>query len=106
MKKKPQESVIQSADAIVNSERQAEYGDPVENAVAEAIIAATMGLIVSPSDIARTMIAVKTRRTALNDKRDTRIDLIGYTEILDRVIQAEANGETKKIAATMLEHLL
>lgn len=106
VKRKEAVSVIAQAHTIVNDDRQDQYGDPVENAVADAIVAATMGVIISPSDVVRVMIAKKVRRTALNDNQDTRIDIVGYTEILDRTIAAEKSGETRKIAAQMLEHLL
>lgn len=104
--KTKKKTIIQTAAEIVDVEREAEYGNPVENAVADAIIAATMGVTVSASDTVRVMLAKKIRRTALNVKQDTMVDVVGYTEILDRVIEAERTGESRDIAKTLIEHLL
>jgi hypothetical protein len=106
MKKKPQPTAIKIAGDVVDVNRQMQYGDPVVNRVADAIIASTMGVEVSPSDICRVLIAMKMRRSAVNDKQDTRVDIIGHTEILDRTIAAEKSGETKRIARELLRHLL
>lgn len=98
--------IIDKASVIVDVEREAEYGNPVVNAVAEAAIAATMGVMLSPSDVVRVMIAKKIRRTENSGKEDTRVDIIGYTEILDRTIKAERSGETQSIAKALFAHLL
>lgn len=105
-KKEPRKSAIAIAGETVDVNRQSQYGDPVVNRVADAIIASAMGVEVSASDVCRVLIAMKTRRSALNDKQDTRVDMIGHTEILDRVIAAEKSGETKRIATNLLRHLL
>jgi hypothetical protein len=98
-------SVLERAIEIVNSERQAEYGDPVENRVRAALVSAGMGRSLSPRDIVLSELSTKIVRVGRGNKEDTKVDLAGYAEILDRIDRAEASGELKKIAQTLLPWL-
>lgn len=99
------ESVLEKAIKIVNSERQAEYGDPVENRVRAALVAAGMGRILSPRDIVLSELSTKIVRVGRGTKEDTKIDIAGYAEILDRIDNAERNGLLKEIAIKLLPWL-
>lgn len=95
--------VLDRAKAIVNSDRQSEYGDPVENKVRQALVAsATLGRSISPEEIVLIELSQKQVRAGRGTKLDTTIDLAGYAEILQRVREAMADGTVQRI----VEHLL
>jgi len=78
--------------SLVDGDRQADYGDPVENMrrIGECWRAA-FGWDASPRHVALAMIFVKAVREANKPKQDNRVDLHGYTDVLDRCVEAE-NG--------------
>lgn len=95
--------VLDRAKAIVDSDRQSEYGDPVENKVRQALIAsATLGRSISPEEIVLIELAQKQVRAGRGDKLDTTIDLAGYAEILQRVRDAMKDGAIQRIAESLL----
>jgi hypothetical protein len=100
-------SILAEADSTVNSTRQDEYGDPVENAVREAIVATvTRGKLITPSDVTGVKLAFKLVRSGRGHKRDTNVDIAGYAEINERVQSAEQYGDTKTIARRLLQGLI
>jgi hypothetical protein len=97
------ESILDEATRIVNSDRQAEYSDPVENHVREAIIATvTLGKPITPPDVVKIMHAKKLARSGRGYKRDNVVDKAGYAEIEDRVEKAFADGTVQKIVEKLL----
>jgi hypothetical protein len=98
-------TVLDKAIQIVNSERQAEYGDPVENRVRASLVAAGMGRLLTPRDVVLAELSTKIVRVGRGTKEDTKIDIAGYAEILDRIDRADADGDLKMIAQTLLPWL-
>lgn len=95
--------VLDRAKAIVNSDRQSEYGDPVENKVRQALIAsATLGRSINPEEIVLIDLAQKQVRAGRGDKPDTTIDLAGYAEILQRTRDAMKDGTVQRIVEQLL----
>lgn len=90
-------SVLSEADRLVNGDRAKAYGDAREDYEATAALWTIMlqrsGAFdrrsVSAGDAARCMIQVKLCRDAHRPKRDNRVDVAGYSEVLNR---AEPTG--------------
>lgn len=99
-------NILLEAHAVVDQTRQDDYGDPVINAVRQAIImTAVRGKTFTPSDITATMLTVKLARS-VKYKHDTNVDLAGYADINERVQAAEESGLTTVIARRLLAGLL
>jgi hypothetical protein len=80
--------ILQEAIQIRGGERKADYGDAVENFRRITEIAnAITGLSLTSVQICKVMMAVKLARERHNPKRDNRVDLCGYTDILDLLEQ-------------------
>lgn len=80
--------ILHEAIQIRSGERNADYGDAVENFRRITEIAnAITGLSLTSIQICKIMIAVKLARERHNPKRDNRVDLCGYTDILDLLEQ-------------------
>jgi hypothetical protein len=90
-------NILDKAKATVDSSRQNEYGDPVENWVATALIATiTQRKPITPEDVVQVMCAAKGVRAGRNHKEDTNIDSAGYAEIRERVQKAFRNGRCRR----------
>lgn len=101
------ESVLKEAHKIVNSVRAGEYGDPVRNAVREAIImTVTTGRTVTPIDVCSMKLSMKLVRSRRSYRRDTNVDIAGYAEIQERVQQGMRDGTIKDMIHQMLGDLL
>lgn len=99
----PTPSILDQADKAVNSTRQAEYGDPLENAVREALVAtATTGKPITPVDVVQVMHAKKMVRSGKGHHEDSNVDQAGYSEIRDRVQAAWADGTVQKLVRKIL----
>lgn len=83
-------SILEEADKIVNGERQTDYDDPVTNFKRIAAIATELtDKELSPEDCVKVLMAVKMARQVFKHKRDNLVDLAGYTEILNRIMEAD-----------------
>jgi hypothetical protein len=97
------ENTLTKAAATVDSNRQEEYGDPVENWVATAIIATvSQRKCITPEDVIQVMCGAKMVRAGRSHKEDTNIDQAGYAEIRERVQKAFADGTVQKIVEKLL----
>ena len=86
--------ILHEAIQIRGGERNADYGDAVENFRRIAEIAnALTGLSLTPVQCCKVLMAVKLSRERHNPKRDNRVDLCGYTDILD-LLERDARMET------------
>lgn len=84
------ESILAEAGAIVNGSRNADYGDAAESFTRIAEICRTAFEIdLSPADVCRVLMAVKLARESYRHKRDNLVDLCGYAELLNRIIEHE-----------------
>jgi hypothetical protein len=85
-----EESILQEADRILNGDRDADYGDPVENFKRISRIAsAILNKDITDEECCVVMLAVKLARENYRHKRDNLVDLAGYVEILNRIKESE-----------------
>jgi hypothetical protein len=97
------DNILTKAAQTVDSNRQDEYGDPVENWVATALIATiAQRKSITPEDVVQTMCGAKMVRAGRSHKEDTNIDQAGYAEIRERVQKAFADGTVQKIVEKLL----
>ena len=87
-------SVLLEAHSIV-SKRNDAYGEPTDTAerVAAAFSALTKRVI-KPADVALIQILFKIVRSEHGYKRDNNVDLAGYTDIRERCLVKERNGDS------------
>ena len=91
-KPKKKESVLEEAQRILNGDRDADYGDPVENFKNISKIAKFLGVEINPADCCKVMLAVKIAREGYKSKRDNLVDFAAYADILNQ-IKEDKNGE-------------
>ncbi len=100
----PQESILMTAENLVNGARRKGYGHPYEDYKAVgrmwgAILTRWLGRFVPavPPRIACLMMqGVKVSREAHEPKRDNRVDGAGYWACVDLIAQKEAGDRTKE----------
>ena len=81
------ESVLLEAEGLVHGERNADYGHPLDDfSRTAAIWTAILGHAVSPEQVGLCMCAVKISRQCNRPKRDNLVDLAGYAETVNMVI--------------------
>lgn len=81
-----EESILQEADRILNGDRDADYGDPVENFKRISRIAsAILDKEITDEECCVVMLAVKLARENYKHKRDNVVDGVAYMEILSRI---------------------
>lgn len=79
-------SILDEAKEIVDGLRADDYYDPVKNFRDISVMASLMtGKTFSPSDCVKVLMAVKLTRESFKHKRDSLVDLCGYTYILDKI---------------------
>ena len=79
-------SILEEAQEILEGERDSDYGDPVANFNRISRIASSiLDYTISPEECVVVMMAVKLSREQYKHKRDNLVDLVAYTEILNRV---------------------
>lgn len=84
--------VTLEANEIVGGARRDEYGDAVESfSRVAALWSVILNKQVSPSQVAQCMIALKLSREMNHPKRDNRVDICGYAELLDGLENAKLN---------------
>jgi hypothetical protein len=108
MKKvKKEDSVSAEALDLVYHNRDQQYGDVHDNfskigRIAQELLNVDEWILlqskkISPSIIAKICMALKLARESNRSKRDNRVDLIGYTECYDQVLQHEEDLLNKQI---------
>lgn len=79
-------SILTEAESIVNGDRDVQYGNPNEAFKEYSnILEATFGIKLTPAEICKVQIAIKLGRLKYKHKRDSVVDLCGYSEILNRL---------------------
>lgn len=95
-------TVLQEADALVNGDRQRDYGTPFENFsdIAElwsVVLKKKRGgrtfLTVTAEEVALMMDLLKVSRECNTPKRDNRVDGPGYWKCLDMIVEERARRE-------------
>src|SRR5690606_42133544 len=85
--KEPGNSILTEAHRLVHGQRGQDYGHPYEDFSRTAKIwSAILGIEVTPRQAILCMIAVKISRECHRPKRDNRVDIAGYAEALDMVV--------------------
>lgn len=81
------ESVLQEADRLVSTDRQQDYGHPLDDFTKTAKMwSAVLGQEVSPEQVPLCMILVKISRETNRHKRDNLVDIAGYAKTLKLVV--------------------
>lgn len=88
---KPGEDLLVEANGLVNGDRMAAYGSPLPAYVAQAktwsgLLAHKLKEDLTPEDVVLLLAGMKLVREVRRPKRDNRVDLIGYTLVLEHVI--------------------
>lgn len=83
-------SVLEEAESIINGQRKADYGTPMDSfSRIGRMWAPILGLEdVSPEQVALCMIALKISRALNGYQRDSLVDIAGYAGCIE-LIQAE-----------------
>lgn len=87
---KPQPSITQEAEEIINGPRRESYGPIEESAINLAniwnsLLAKKLKEPITPRETMLMMAGLKLLRDMNQDKRDNRVDLIGYTLLADKL---------------------
>jgi len=90
------DNILQEAETIVNGARAQLYGDVTKNHRRIAQLwSVVLDQPVSAREAALCMLLVKVAREVHRPKRDNRVDMAGYAEVLDRI---SSPGETRELA--------
>ena len=89
------ESILHEAHTLVHGVRGEDYGHPYHDFSRTAKIwSAILGVDVTPEQVALCMIGVKISRECNKPKRDNRVDIAGYAEALDMVVNYRDHHES------------
>lgn len=79
-------NIAREAEKIIQGERREEYGPVQESFVRiSELWSALLNYTITPQQVALLMIALKLHREANRPKADNRVDIIGYTLLLDQL---------------------
>lgn len=93
----PARSILTEARDLVRGARQAAYDHPYCNHDRIARIwSVILGIEVTPEQAALCMLGVKIAREAYRPGRDNRVDMAGYADVLDLIVQRRAELESKE----------
>ncbi len=82
----PNGEILTRAHALINSDRQAEYGPPAESFDRIASLwSAYLGQSISPRDVAICMALLKLGRESFKHKEDNLLDAAGYIGLADEL---------------------
>lgn len=81
-------NVLQEADKLVHGDRNADYGHPLDDfSKTAAMWSVILGTNVTPEQVGLCMCAVKISRQCNRPKLDNLVDLAGYAETVNMVIE-------------------
>lgn len=90
-----EKSVLLEANDLVHGDRQADYGHPLDDFTKTAAMwSAILGTTVTAEQVGLCMCAVKISRQANRPKRDNLVDLAGYAETVQMVIEERYRRQT------------
>lgn len=81
-------NVLEEANTLVHGARGVDYGHPLDDfSRTAAMWSAILGFPVTPEEVGLCMCAVKISRQCNAPKRDNLVDLAGYAETVNMVIE-------------------
>lgn len=87
-------NVLEEANKLVHGDRNADYGHPLDDfSKTAAMWSAILGVHVTPEKVGLCMCAVKISRQLNKPKPDNLIDLAGYAETVNMVIEEKHRRE-------------
>lgn len=105
------EAILEEARRLVHLERIQEYGHPLDDFSRTAGMATAMlsnklmaGCTISPEEVGLFMILVKVSRQVNKSKRDNMVDVAGYAETVQMVV--EEGARRKALSKKSLKDLL
>lgn len=95
----PRKGILSEAEALVNGQRQADYGDKLQNfsqiaMLWQGYLAMKLRPVcaITPEDVSMMMILVKMARLAKSpDHEDSLVDIAGYARCMDMLQQERKN---------------
>ena len=97
----PTETILQEADRLVSTDRQADYGHPLDNfQQIAALWSPILGIEVTPEQAALCMVGVKISRECHSPKRDNRVDGAGYFKVLDLIVDERERRAVRRAVMT------
>lgn len=80
------DSFLEEAYSLVNGDRQAQYGSPLESFERTARLwSEVLGIEVTPEQVALCLVQLKMSREIANPKRDNLVDIAGYVEVVSMI---------------------
>lgn len=87
-------NVLEEANKLVHGDRNADYGHPIDDFTRTAQMwSAILGVTVSAEQVGLCMCAVKISRQCNKPKADNLVDLAGYAETVNMVINERGRRE-------------
>ncbi len=86
------ESILLQAEKVVNGARDVQYNNPIVAFEEYSEIArVAFGLKITSIEIVKVLMAIKLGREKYKHKEDNLLDLVGYTSILNTIIENETS---------------
>lgn len=83
-------SILDDAKHLVNTDRNAAYGHPLQDFQRVAVIwSGILNQLVTPEQVGQCLIGLKLARHCYQSTRDSLVDIAGYAECLDLIAQAK-----------------
>jgi hypothetical protein len=80
--------ISQEALSLVNGERKNEYGNINESFMRiSSLWSAYLGCNIDKFDVAKMMMLLKISRAKNNNHRDSYVDIVGYIECIDQMLE-------------------
>ena len=95
MNEENKQSILDEAKAIIEGNRQTDYGNAVDNfqRISDIVNSMYPDLVITPEQCCAVLIAVKLIREGYRHKRDNLVDLCGYAHIMNEINESEKEGE-------------
>lgn len=96
------ETILEEADRLVSTDRQQDYGHPLDDFAKTAKIwSAILGVDVTPEQVGLCMVGVKISRECNRPKRDNRVDGAGYFKTVDMIHNERERREEEECSEMM-----
>lgn len=90
MSQEQPENILSEAYHLVHGDRQQDYGDALQSVERVAMMwSAILGVTVRAEQVPLCMLALKISRECNRAKRDNRVDMAGYAELLQIIVEKQ-----------------